>query len=535
MAAEGSNASTLRDYLHVLRRRKWLVLLAVVLVPASAVAFSLRQSELYEATAQVLISRQNLASQVNGTPDPYSSQPADRVLQTQANLARVPAVAVQVITSADLRETTDEFLKRSSVTPKQNSDLLDFKVTDSNPAVAARLATAYATQFTNYRRQLDTSAFESARADVTNRLKQLADAGQGDSALYASLVDKEQQLQTLQTLQGSNALVVNSFTDAVQVQPKPVRNAILGLALGLLLGLGMAFLFEALDLRVRSSDELESRLRLPLLGRLPTPPRKLRKRDQLVTLEEPHSGRSEAFRQLRVNVELMRLNKTPSSILVTSALEQEGKTTTAANLAVALARAGSSVAAVDLDLRQPYLHRFFGMTELQRPGLSHVVLGKATLDEALVPFVVTEDNGWRESSGENGSSSASAIAIVHVLTIGLRPPHPGEFAALPAVGKILDDLRARFDYVIVDSPPLLHVGDAAVLSNHVDAVLLVTRLKSLRRHHVKELSRIIGTSAAEVLGFVITDAEAEATYGYGYGYGEYGRAERERGEEEVKA
>lgn len=529
VVAEGSSPSTLRDYLHVLRRRKWLVLQALVIVPLTAVGLSLQQEKLYEANAEVLISRQNLAATLTGTTDPTAYQQADRIIETQANLARVRPLAARVVAATGFDGTAQDFLDRSSVSARQNADLLVFKASDHIPENAERYASVYAQQFKLYRRQLDTAAFVRARTEVSRRLKELAEAGQQASPLYASLSDKEQELRTLEALQTSNAFVVQNADSATQIQPRLVRNGILGLALGLVLGLGLAFLFEALDVRVRSSEDVEERLGLPLLGRLPAPPRGVRKRNQLVTVHDPHGAQAEGFRRLRLNVEFMSERKDAGVILVTSALEQEGKSTTAANLAVSLARTGRSVALVDLDLRRPFLHKFVDTGD--RPGLTHVILGRATLDEALAPVAVALDESPQPAptngSGPNGQNDAT---ILHVLKSGPLPPSPGEFAARATVAALIDELRERFDYVIIDSPPVLQVGDAIVLGRHVDSVLLVTRLKSLRRYHLRELRRVLGNTPAKPIGFVVTGAEKDSGYGYGR-YEEYGYTQRAPAEE----
>ena len=148
-----------------------------------------------------------------------------------------------------------------------------------------------------------------------------------------------------------------------------------------MLGLGLAFLFEALDTRIRSAAEVARRLGLPLLARIPAPRKKLQRADNLVMVAEPSSGSAEAFRVLRTNLEFARLDSDVRSILVTSAVEPEGKSTTAANLAVALARAGRRVVLVDLDLRRPYVDRFFRL--FREPGITDVALGEVSLDEAL--------------------------------------------------------------------------------------------------------------------------------------------------------
>jgi succinoglycan biosynthesis transport protein ExoP len=520
MDGSGQGAA-LRDYLRVLRRRKWLIALTVVLVPLTAVIFSLRQSVLYEASAEVLLSRQNLAATLTNTQDPLASQQAERVAQTQADLARTPTVAARVLEAARAPGTPQEFLDASSVRPKSDSDLLIFKVQNGRREEAARLATEYARQFTRYRRELDTVAFKRARQELEARIATLEKNGGRGTPLHDSLVEKEQQLRTLEALQISNAYLIRSATDAEQVRPTPVRNGLLGLALGLVLGIGLAFLREALDTRIRSADEIGERLDLPLVARLPEPPKRVRRDDGLVMLTDPRSPQAEAFRILRTNLEFLNLERGARTIMVTSALETEGKSTTVANLAVACVRAGKRVAVVDLDLRRPYLERFFRLEGA--PGLTDVALGHVPLDEALVPVPVGES---RTSLGVSWNGRGSVEGIVDVLAAGPIPPDAGEFVGTRAVGEILERLQARYDLVLVDSPPLLHVGDAMTLAASVDALLLVTSLRLARRPALDEVHRILEALPAHPLGFVIAGAELEEG-GYGYSYnGYYGRTTR---------
>lgn len=518
------HGSTLRDYLQVVRRRRWIILQAVVLVPFAAVLFSLHQDKQYEASAQVLLSRQNLATALTGTQDPTVYIQADRLAQTQADVARVPTIVERVLRRLDVRDrTVQDFLSASSVSAAQNADLLRFRVTDGDPFLARRLVDGYARQYTIYRHQLDTSALQRARASVDARIRELTKQKRDRSALYASLVDRSQQLATMEALQTSNAYLVQRAQKAEQVQPKPVRNGILGLALGIVLGIGLAFLWEALDTRVRSAEEIGERLgRLPLLARLPEPPRKLRSRNRLVMLQEPNGAQSEAFRMLRTNLEFTRLNHEAKSILVTSAVEQEGKTTTIANLAVALARAGNRVALVDLDLRRPFLHQFF---DLEGPGLTQVAIGYAELDDAIHRIALTEPNRVarrpeRPNGNGNGKGRAPVTGTLDVLASGPIPPDPGEFVGTQQLAHVLDVLKRRADVVLVDSPPLLHVGDAMTLSSQVDGILVVTRMNVVRRPMLNEAARLLATSPADKLGFVVTGAGEEE--GYGSGYGGYG-------------
>src|SRR4051812_38914399 len=275
-------SGTLADYLAVLRRRKWIVLSAVVLVPLAALLFSLTQVSLYEASAEVLLSRENLAATLTGVDDPLLTQQPDRIAVTQAQLARVPAVVAPTLSAAGVGgRSVKSFLDRSEVSTRTNSDILVFSVTDRDPALAVRLATAYARQFSAYRRKLDTAPIVSAREEVRARLQQLETDGDTSSALYRSLVGKEQQLATMEALRTSNASVVRSATDTERVQPRFVRNGVLSVVLGLLLGIASAFLWEALDTRLRSADDIAKRLGLPLLGRLSEPARRLRSNERV--------------------------------------------------------------------------------------------------------------------------------------------------------------------------------------------------------------------------------------------------------------
>jgi tyrosine-protein kinase len=510
---------TLRDYLSTVRRRMWIVVVAALLVTLAAVLFSLHQQKLYQASSQVLLSRQNLANSLTGTQDPSLYVQADRIAQTQADVARVPIVAARALQRLHVRTlTVSQFLADSSVSAAQDADLLTFRVRNGNRVLVRRLAAAYALEYLIYRRQLDTAALQRAREKVSTRIHQLERAHAERSALYGRLVDREEQLATMEALQTSNAAIVQRATKAVQVQPRPVRNGVLGLLLGLIVGIGLAFLWEALDTRVRSSEEIGERLGgLPLLARLGEPERRLRSKNRLAMLADPGGPGAEAFRMLRTNLEFVRLSREARSIMVTSAVEQEGKSTTVANLAVSLARSGQTVALVDLDLRRPWLHRFF---DLDGPGVTEVALGHVPLEQALVPIAVTDSSrkgvGKRGNGSGNGSGSIRGLLLV--LPAGPIPPDPGEFVGTDALEEILAALRKKADVVLVDAPPVLQVGDALTLSAKVDGVIVVTRMNVVRRHMLGELARLLNQSPAQKLGFVVTAAQEEAHSGYGYGY-----------------
>jgi Mrp family chromosome partitioning ATPase len=549
-------AVTLHDYFRVVRRRKWVVVQAALLLPLAAVAFSLHQKKLYEASADVLLNSENVAAAVPGAPSTGLSQEPERITQTQALVARVPEVArgaLRRVSGTGL--TVTDFLADSSVSSSPASDVLTFAVTNPDPALTKQLATAYAQSYSAYRQQRYTGSIERALEDVEQRLRQLDRAGASlestgggasvgaltrYASLYTSLVDRQQTLESMQALQPSVASVLQQADGAVLTQPKTLRNGGLGLVVGLVLGLALVFLREALETRARTAEEVSARLGgLPLLGRVPELPRRLRRTGKLVMREEPASVGAEAFRMLRANLDFMTLDRDVRTIMVTSALQQEGKSTTAANLAIAFARAGKRVVLVDLDLRSPVLARFF---DLEGPGLTQVALGRVPLEEALTQITITDPPARRRRAtlrrrdNGNGDLTRELLGLLEVLPSGPVPPDPGEFVSSPALGEILRALRERADVVLVDAPRALHVGDVIALSSRVDGIVVVARSRALRRQTLAELNRLLGMVPTPVLGFVATgdgdgDSHAAGFVSDGYRWGAFEAVGASRGAE----
>jgi capsular polysaccharide biosynthesis protein len=238
---------------------------------------------------------------------------------------------------------------QSSVSEESDTNLLVFNVTDRSAARAAELATTYARQFSRYVRERDTDAIAQALEKVEKRISGL-DSADRRSSLYATLVGKEQQLETALTLQAAAASVVRTAATATRVEPRPMRDGALGLFVGLAIGLGLAYARDAFESRVRTADEIVELLGIPLLGRVPKPPRRLRRKKRLVMAAAPHGPYAEPFRMVRAAVDRANRDHDIRTILVTSSIDEEGKSTTAANLAVSLSRAGRSVVLIDLDL-----------------------------------------------------------------------------------------------------------------------------------------------------------------------------------------
>ena len=239
-------------------------------------------------------------------------------------------------------------------------------------------------------------------------------------------------------------------------------------------------------------------------------------------MAQPRGPQAEEYRVLRTNLDFASLATDEiKTVLITSSVEQEGKSTVAANLAIALARSGKRTCLVDLDLRRPYLDRFFHL--LHRRGITDVALGNATLDEALIEFDLVTGRQGRHSAPLERSAEATDgdPGRLDVLVSGPLPPDPGEFVGTRRLADILTALRSRYDIVVLDSPPLLRVGDAMTLSARADGLIVLTRLNAVQRPMLRELSRMLDSAPATKLGYVVTGSQREAGYsgGYGYGYG----------------
>jgi len=537
-AASGGGPTSLGDYLAILRRRLWIIVIPLVLAPTLAIILSSAQKPVYEASAKIWIKRADIAAAVAGVNDPTLQVDPVRFLQTQASVARDPEVARRAVAAAGVSGiSADALLGSSSVTPESDADVLDVKVRSGKPELAARLANAYSYQFTKYRTELDTGRVNDALKNVRAQTNSLRARGVSiDSPAYGTLLESRTRLETLGKLLADNTQVLQPAKGATKIRPKPAQKGIIGALLGGVLGLGLAFLGEALDRRVRSEEEIGSILGLPLLGRVPKPARRLRKANELVMLAEPRSIAAEPVRALRTSIDFVNLERNARTIMVTSSVQREGKSTTIANLAVAFARAGRRVVLVDLDLRRPFVNRFFGFRPV--PGITDVVLGRLSASEAIravpVPTPVSAGNSGPhgvDTTRRSSNGHGQVEGFLHVLPAGTIPPDPGEVIEGEAIGGVLESLRAQFDIVLIDTPPLLVVGDALALSAKVDAMFLITRLKLVHRGMLHELARLLEACPADKLGYVVASAELSEAYGYAYGYG-YPAIEAERTDKE---
>ena len=282
------------------------------------------------------------------------------------------------------------------------------------------------------------------------------------------------------------------------VIPKPTRNISIGVALGVLLGIGLAFLRDRFDNTIKSRQILEQIAGVGLVGTIPFD--KDCRNETAISFTSDHSPIAEGFRELRTNLQFLEVDNPPRVLVITSSLPNEGKTTTAINLALALAEAENNVVLVDGDMRRPKLDKHLDL--VGSVGLSTVLSGRVSLSDVL---------------------QKTQFPGLTVLTSGAVPPNPSELLGSLAAKKLMSEMRAQFDYVIVDSSPLLAVTDAAILAAASDGVLVIARFAGTKRDQLAHAIGNLRNVGAPILGAVFTMTPTRGNGSYSYSY--YGDAD----------
>ncbi|MGH9124820.1 MAG: polysaccharide biosynthesis tyrosine autokinase [Acidimicrobiales bacterium] len=320
------------------------------------------------------------------------------------------------------------------------------------------------------------------------------------ASLNATLASDQTQLIQSQapTNQGGAQILAPAPVPSTPTKPHPKRTAAEGLAVGIVLAFGLAFLVDYLDNRVRGQDDLVHVTGgLPVLGLIPpTPGWRDGRVARVISVEDPAAEVSEAYRRLRTSIQFLALDRSLKTIQVTSPWKSEGKTTTVVNLAVTLARSGQRVIVVDCDLRRPRIAEFFHLSS--RVGFTSVLLGDAPLSRALQPV--------------------EGVEGLRVLPAGVAPPNPSELLSGKRTREILERLAADADCLLIDSPPVLPVSDAAVIAGLVDGVLVVVNDNSTKRKQLQRAMELLTQVGSTVAGLVLNRThQDEGSYEYGYG------------------
>lgn len=517
----------LLDFWAILRRRKYVVLLTLVVGVAAAVGIVVLQTPQYTSTTQLLFLAQN-SSTGSGSSNSNSGLSSGQL-----------ATDIQLIQSGPVKAEAAKLLGRASpiatVAEIGTTSVASISVTSPNAALAAKAANAYAKAYiiVNNRQYLSSqvaaesslqkqlTAINDSIATLTNQLNgtkvgsTAASTMSGQlTGLYSQQAALQQQLNAMQAATSQNSasgqIAQLATVSGKPSSPKKTTDILIGAAAGLLLGLGLALLRDHLDDRVRGKDQLEQVVPgIPVLGLIPVIGEwRDPKNPYLVAQTHPKSPPTEAYRGLRTSIQFMSLENPTKVLQITSPSAGDGKTTTSANLAWIMAEAGQRVVLVGCDLRRPRIHEFFGLPN--DIGFTSVLLGETELEDALLRV-------------PNQSH-------LQVLPTGPVPPNPSELLSSAKTHEVFKNLTAFADIVVVDSAPVLPVTDAAVLSTHADAILLVVSAGMDRRRDIVRSVEMLNQINAPVVGTVLnrapeTDSYAYYHYHYGYGYSERSSAE----------
>ncbi|MDX1872144.1 polysaccharide biosynthesis tyrosine autokinase [Mycolicibacterium sp. 120266] len=449
----------IQEYVKLLRGRWLTVALTILVAVLGAVAVTLLTTPLYKASTRLFVST-NAGSSIADTyqGNRFSQERVDSYVE----LLTGQTLAQRTIDKLGLDMSAQDLQEHVKATSKPQTVLITLDVLDPSPVRARDIANALSDEFVVMVRELETPE---------------------DGTSPDSRVVLEQRA---------------SIPDTPAV-PKPTRNIAVGLGLGVLVGIGLAHVRDLLDNTVKDRETLETIAGTGVVGNIPLD--KDRRKKPAISFDNDNSAIAEGFRKLRTNLQFLAVDNPPRVIVLTSSVPSEGKSTTAINLALALAEADYSVVVVDGDLRRPTLHKYLNL--VGAVGFSTVISGQASLDDAL---------------------QKSSVAGLTVLTAGAIPPNPSELLGSQSAKATLAELRARFDYVIVDSTPLLAVTDAAILAAASDGVLMMTRFGYTKREQVAHAVASLHNVGASVLGAVFTmvPARSGSPYSYSYYYGEEG-------------
>ena len=450
----------LRDYLRILRRGWPLVLVFVVLGTAAGVGITLATTKIYQASVQLFVA-------TNGTTDPTQLAQGNAFAQAQVqsytSIATDPRVTGPVVKKLNLAISPSQLAGDISADAPQNQVLINLHVTNADPQLAARLANTVAAQF----------------AEVVQ--------------------------STAQTNAGGAPVVKLTVIHPATVPSSPVKpsklvNIGLGFVIGLLVGIGVVVLRDVLDNTVKGPQDFDE-LDVPVLGMVPFDKRT--DREPIAFRADAHGARAEAYRQLRTSLQFVNVDHAPRIISVTSAVPGEGKTTTAVNLAAALAEGGFRVCLVEADLRKPTIAKTLGL--VAEVGFTSVLIGKAPIEAVL------------QNAGRN----------LAVMTSGQVPPNPSELLISKQAKSVIAEIARNVDFTIIDSAPLLPVADGAEVALMSDATLVVHHAGKTTRDQAAQSVEALDKVGLRPVGVVLNMVARGRGYADGYYYYTY-RPERSR-------
>jgi len=503
----------------------WLLILAVLLAGGAAFIVSRQMTPVYQATATLLI---------NQAPSSSSSEYAalltsQRLAETYAQMLKTQPIMDGVVQRLNLNVDGQKLKAYLTVQPIRDTQLIQVSVQHTDPVLAAQIANEVVITFAEYNKNFQASRYADTEANLAGQLDELNQRIQEtNQTLQAMGEDPDQELERskLQTTLAQNQqlfasllqtyesvrlakaestsdviLVEPAFPPTNPVRPKVLQNTLLAAVVGGMLAVGLIFLIDALDNTIKSPEDVARHLGLSVLGIIARDDSS-KENDPLVTIASPRSPISEAYRALRTNIQFASVDKPIETLLITSIAPSEGKTTIAANLSVTLAQGGRKVICIDADLRKPKLHSI--MQLLNRKGLTTLFMQPDIQLDGTVQKTDTNN--------------------LYVMTAGNLPPNPSELLASDRMDFILDTMIDHADVLLIDTPPIMAVTDAVVLSQRVDGVLLVIKAGATKTAAAQQTVNQLRRLNANLLGVVLNRVPTRGSHYYSneyYSYQEY--------------
>jgi succinoglycan biosynthesis transport protein ExoP len=505
----------LRKYIHLLTKWWWLVILVGLVTGILGYIISKNLTPYYASSATVLINQ----APATQTTDYSSVMMSERLAKTYAQMMVKGSVLDQVIKQLNLTFTEKELAGMLQVTSLINTQLIEIKAETPDPNLSASIANSVVDVFKQQIEEIQGSRFKESKdsllaqmgelerqiKDIGTQIKQTTLADEkvklGEKAaqyntIYGNLLQSYEQIRVSEAQAVSSVVQIEAAVPELNpVRPKTMQNTILAALLGGLLVIAIIFMREAFDDTIRTTEPITKDFKLAVLGSIFRYSTKLE--EDLITLKEPRSPVSEAYRSIRTSINYSSVDKPLQTFMVTSTDPGEGKTTTLGNLAIVFAQTNKKVLVVDCDLRKPRVHTTFGCENIV--GLSNLLTqeDEIPLEEVLQPS--TQDN-------------------LKILTSGPILPNPSEWLGSNKMKKLLKAMTDYADIVILDTPPTMAVTDAAVLAPQTDGVVLVIRSGRTHRDALKNTIGQFRAANARILGVVLNDVDAsQSAYSYRYG------------------
>lgn len=506
----------INQYLNLLRRWFWVVLLGALIAAAAAYYWNSSQEPVYQATAILLIREGTVIN------DRSSLQYSEDLAQSYIKRLTNYEVLQQSIANVGGGISPEYLGRQIQVQPINNSQLIALSIALTDPELAAALANEIPAVFAARNMEQQLERFADSKANLETELaRKQAEVNSAEMALtqaesnaaaqteidrltdhvlrmrdaYSRLLQSYEDIRIAEASSLNNILIdEHARTPTTPISPRTMSNTILATVVGALLVAGLAFVIEYLDDTIKDPHSIEQELDLSTLGFVPTFTYQDIK-ETLIMVTQPRSPIAEAYRQVRTNIQYVGVSRDLKKLLITSPNSGEGKTVTSANLAIALAQAGNRVILVDADMRRPHLHRLFGYTNIC--GLTNLLLG---------------------ANEETNCLQITMVPNLRLLTSGPMPPNPAELLGSARMAEVATWLTEQADFVIFDSPPVLAVTDSVLLSQMVDATLLVVKGGKTAFQALAVASRRIVDVNGHIAGVLLNQMSRKNSYGYTYYY-----------------